>query len=94
MSNEFHRLIPPALEPADRHWLLLATHQMYMKQVESDAADWYQEYEGADALVFDVETALRLAETAPSEYVAGLLMGRALLLTELKALTQREIAID
>jgi hypothetical protein len=87
-TNESERLIPPAPEPAHKHWLLLATHRLYMSQVERDFPEWHDDYEDASSLVFDVETAFRLAETAPSEYTAGLLIGRALLLEELRAMTK------
>lgn len=89
MTNESERLIPPVPEPADPQWLLLATHQAYMHQVKRDEPEFYAQYEDADALVFDVDTAARLAMSAPSEYVSGLLMGRLLLLREIRALTQR-----
>lgn len=90
MTNESQRLIPPVPEPADPHWLLMYTHQAYMRQVERDEPDWFDDYEDASALVFEIDTAARLAMTAPSEYLAGLLMGRLLLLRELQALTQRD----
>lgn len=90
MNNESERLIPPVAEPADPQWLLMATHQMYMRQVERDEPAWFQEYEDADAMVFDVATVARLAMTCPSEYLSGVLIGRILLLRELQALTQRE----
>lgn len=90
MNNESERLIPPVPEPADPHWLLMYTHQAYMRQVERDEPDWYDDYEDAHSLVVDVDTAARLAMTAPSEYVAGLLMGRILVLREIRALTERE----
>ena len=90
MTNESQRLIPPVPEPADPQWLLLATHQMYMRQVESDEPAWFREYEDADAMVFDIETAARLAMTCPSEYLSGVLIGRILLLREIRALTQRD----
>lgn len=81
--NQSERLIPPVAEPANRYWLLLAAHQAYMRQVEQDCPEWHADFEDAHALVFDADTALDLATTAPSEYVAGLLMGRALVLKEL-----------
>lgn len=80
------RLVPPTQEPADKHWLMLATHRMYMDQVARDCPEWHADYEDAHALVFDADTALDLAMTAPSEYTAGLLMGRALVLKELAAM--------
>lgn len=84
--RDSERLIPPAAEPANKHWLLFTTHQMYMAQVERDCPEWFAQYEDADALIFDADTALDLAMTSPSEYTAGLLMGRALLLKELAAM--------
>lgn len=90
MTNESDRLIPPVNEPADPQWLLMATHQMYMRQVERDEPDWFDDYEDASALVFEIDAAARLAMTAPSEYMAGLLMGRILVLREIRALTQRD----
>lgn len=88
------RLIPPATEPANKHWLLLATHQLYMTQVERDCPEWWAEYEDASSLIFDPDTAAHLCETAPSEYAAGLLMGRLLVLKELAAMGKHSIAPD
>lgn len=92
MNNESERLIPPVPEPADPHWLLMYTHQAYMRQVERDEPAWHAEYEDSSSLVFDLDAAARLAMTAPSEYMAGLLLGRILLLREIRALTQRDAA--
>ena len=85
-SNEIYnseRLIPPATEPANKHWLMLQTLRMYMAQVERDFPEWFAQYEDADALIFDADTALDLSMTAPSEFTAGLLVGRFLVLQAL-----------
>lgn len=76
-----------APEPADPHWLMLAAHQMYMSQVKRDEPDWYDRYDASD--VMRASEALALAQDAPSEYCAGLLTGRWLLLKEIEALTER-----
>lgn len=96
-SHNSERLIPAPTEPARKHWLMFATHQMQMAQIENgtaDAAEWFAQYEDADALIFDADTALDLAMTAPSDYAAGLLMGRALLLKELAALGRPTAATE
>jgi hypothetical protein len=96
-SNDLHngqRLIQPATEPANKHWLMLQTHRMYMAQVERDCPEWFAQYEDADALIFDADTALDLAMTAPSEFTAGLLVGRALVLKELAALGRPTTATE
>lgn len=85
-QHESHRLTSPVEEPADKHWLQIAAHQMYMAQVERDEPEWFAKYDDAHALVFDHDTAMELVMTAPSEYACGLLMGRALLLKELEAM--------
>lgn len=84
--HDSERLIPPAAEPANKHWLLLATHQLYMTQIKNDCVQWWIEYEDSSSLIFDPDTAAHLCETAPSDYAAGLLMGRLLLLKELEAM--------
>lgn len=85
-QHESHRLTSPVEEPADKHWLQIAAHQMYMAQVERDEPEFFARYEDAHALVFCPDTAMELVMTAPSEYVAGLLMGRYILLKELQAM--------
>lgn len=80
------RLLAP--EPADPHWLLLATHQIYMAQVRRDEPAWFAQYEDCNDPC-DASAAFELAATAPSEYMAGVLMGRGLALASLEALTER-----
>lgn len=84
-EHDSPRLSAP--EPADPHWLVLGTYQAYMRQVQRDEPDWYQRYDDSDML--KASEALLLAKTAPSEFTAGLLVGRWLLLRELATLTER-----
>lgn len=85
--HESQRLIPPVTEPADPHWLMLATHQHYMNQVKRDERDWYDRYDESDML--KASEAQALAKDAPSEYTAGLLIGHWLVLREIAALSER-----
>ncbi len=55
-------------------------------QLDPPGVRLWMAFDVADALIFDAGTALDLAETAPSEYTARLLIGRALLLKELEAM--------
>ena len=79
------RLLTP--EPADPNWLMRATHEMYMTQVKRDEPEWFAEYEDLSEL--SSSEAMKLAATAPSEYCAGLLIGRGLALASLEALAER-----
>lgn len=84
--------LPNHQQAVDR---LRAYHAERMAAAAAAAPTWFQAYEDAQDLLWSAKTAEVLAELAPTEYTQAYLMGRAAVLSEIRALTGRpELATE